>query len=168
MENMQVVNVYNLVNSKGNWLQLELGLGDCTNNEYPKDASDNGYRWRFFGSSIPMPVRAGYWFNGFPEGVMLDWLNGNGWYPRTKVNMRTGHAKVYELPDVHDPSKGNENTYKLSDLAIEQGECALKRAIKMMSDDGYKLSAITLYRYVHPCTLPDAKNAIDKILQLDN
>lgn len=166
MENMEVLKVYNLVNSKGNELRLELGLGNCTYDEYPKDTKDNGFRWRFFGYNIPMPVRAGYWFNGFSESVMLDWLKGNGWYPRTKVNMRTGRAMVYEQPDVYEASKGNESSYELTELMIGQGERALQFAIKTLADNGDKIKAVMLYRYIHPCPLIDAKHAVDAI-QLD-
>jgi hypothetical protein len=46
-----------------------------------------------------MPVRSGYWFNGFPEKTMIDWLKGNGWYPQSCVLMPVGKAIVFDLPE---------------------------------------------------------------------
>lgn len=161
MKDMEVVKVYNLVNSKGNRLQLELGVGNLHDEEYPLDSKDNGYRWRFFGTIIPMPVRSAYWFNGFPENVMLDWLKGNGWFVQTKVNMRTGYAQVYELPKGDDNSKGNE----IPAHVIDGGEAAVKEAIKLLCDNGRPLKAVQLYRYVCKpyCSLKEAKDAVDAI-----
>jgi hypothetical protein len=48
-----------------------------------------------------MPVRSDYWFNGFPEETMLEWLKANGWYPKTCVDMYIGKAKVYALPAIN-------------------------------------------------------------------
>lgn len=99
MKKTKVIRVYNLVDSKGNKVQLELGTFDPNqNDEYPLSALDKGYRWRFIGKHIPMPVRSMCWFNGFPEPIMLDWLKGNGWFVRTRVDMCSGYAEVFELP----------------------------------------------------------------------
>ena len=99
MKKTKVIRVYNLVDSKGNRLQLELGIFDPNqNDEYPLSSLDNGYRWRFIGKHIPMPIRSMYWFNGFPEPIMISWLKGNGWFPHTRVEMCSGYAEVFELP----------------------------------------------------------------------
>ena len=157
MENMEVLKVYNLVNSKGNGLQLELGHGTCTIDEHPKEINDNGYRWRFFGCDIPMPVRAGYWFNGFTESVMLDWLKGNGWYPRTKVNMRTGHAVVFELP------KGNEEDVRILPERNEHEECVFRDTIIDLCRNGKMMRAAALYRYANGGEIREAYHAVKEI-----
>ena len=141
---------------------MELGI--ITNglrDEYPIDSNDKGYRWRFIGENIPMPVRSKYWFNGFTENIMLDWLKGNGWYPRVCVYMN-GTAQVYELPKADEPIKANEE-YKLSEAAIRCGEDALHHAVCMLCKAGLKLRAVALYRYIHPSSLVDAKYAVDDI-----
>lgn len=93
---MKIIKTYNLVNPKGNTLQLRLGHTDSPDSRNPKD---HGWRWSFIGQRIPMPIRSGEWFNGFPENTMLDWLAENDWHVRSIVNMTTGRTKVYELPD---------------------------------------------------------------------
>ena len=151
MENMETIRCYNLVNDKGNALQLELGLGNQTQNEYPYEEKDNGYRWRFWGCNIPMPVRSGYWFNGFPESIMLDWLKGNGWYVQTRVNMQNGRAKVYELP------KGNEEVRS-------QDVDAFHSVIRELIQSGKRLTAVRVYRYAHrDATLKVADKAVREI-----
>ena len=57
---------------------------------------------------------------------------------------------------------GNEEC-ELSELAIRQGEDALEVAIRNLCEEGYKLKAIALYRYVHHCTLSEGKAAVDAI-----
>lgn len=165
MRKTETIKVYNLVNANGTRLRLELGRTiDGLRDEYPIDSKDNGFRWRFVGKKIPMPVRSEYWFNGFPEEIMLNWLKENGWYPKTCVYMCNGTAHVYELP------KGNEDpapAYELSEAAIRNGKCAMEDAIKMLCSNGYVLKAVSLYRYIHPCTLIDAKHAVDAI-RFDN
>jgi hypothetical protein len=163
-ENIDIIVVYNLVNSNGTKLQLRLGRLKGYGDELLSYHCDQGFRWSFVGTKIPMPVRNGTWFNGFPENIMLDWLKGNGWAPHSRVDMGTGKATVYELPFHDEPSKRNENTteeYKLSDVAIRQGEAALTAAIRLLCNNGSVLSAVALYRYVCPCTLVEAKHAVD-------
>lgn len=156
MENMKVLKCYNLVNDKGNALQLELGIGNQSSDEYPKESSDKGYRWRFWGYIIPMPVRSGYWFNGFTESVMLEWLKGNGWYPRTCVNMRTGRALVYELPSA-EPIKGNEE-HRSWDVD------AFHNVIRELVKSGRRLTAVRVYRYAHhDATLKNSDAAVREI-----
>ena len=153
MEKVIILKVYNLLDSKGTKLQLRFGVID---NFSPSYHGERGYRWSFLGTKIPMPVRNGTWFNGFPEPIMLEWLKENGWHVQTIVDMSTGKANVFELPN------GDEG-YKLSELAIRQGEDALESAIRMLCDQGLKLKAIALYRYVHHCTLSEGKAAVDAI-----
>lgn len=157
MKDIEVLKVYNLVNSKGNRLQLELGIGEHHEDEYPIDNKDNGYRWRFWGMYIPMPVRAGYWFNGFPEAIMLDWLKGNGWYPQTRVNMRTGHAQIYELP------KGNEEDILILPERHEHEECVFCETIRDLVNKGKVMRATALYRYANGGEIRDAHKAVMEI-----
>jgi len=161
MRHIQTLRVYNFVDSKGNKLRLNLGYIDGPIDESPIDNYDKGYRWSFEGYKIPMPVRSGYWFNGFPESVMLDWLKGNGWALHTIVNMQIGTARVYELPNGDD--KANE-TYELSALGIEQGERALHEAVIRLCESGQKIQAVCLYRYVHPCKLQEANRVVTEII----
>lgn len=98
---MTVIKTYNLVDSNGKRLQLILGQTSHVSDATIIPKADKGYRWQFIGTNIPMPVRSGYWFNGFPEETMLEWLKANGWYPKTCVDMYTGKAKVYTLPTVN-------------------------------------------------------------------
>ena len=164
MRDIKVLKVYNLVNSKGTKIQLRLGILRSRVGELAISNADRGYRWSFNGNEIPMPVRSGYWFNGFEETVMLDWLKGNGWYPHTCVSMDDGKCRVYELPS--EPSKGNE-TYELPIHAIHSGERALKDAVRLLYNNGSRVEAISLYRYVHPSCLLAAHDAI-KAIVFDN
>ena len=164
-ENIDIHYVYNLVDINGNKLQLRLGRLKGYGDELRSYHCDQGFRWSFVGPKIPIPVRAYTWFNGFPENIMLDWLKGNGWALRSRVEMSTGKATVYELPKAEEPSKGNE-VYKLPMHAISSGERALRDAVQWMCNNGNKLGAICLYRYCHPCSLSDAKFRVDAI-QLD-
>lgn len=61
-----------------------------------------------------------------------------------------------------EDDKANDE-YKLSNLAVRQGEDSLETAIRILCDQGLKLKAIALYRYVHPCTLSEGKAAVDAI-----
>lgn len=166
MRNVKVAKVYNLVDSNGNKLQLELGLLKNRDGEICISNADAGWRWRFIGKKIPMPVRSRTWFNGFPEAIMFDWLKGNGWYPHTCVDMASGYAKVYELPNAEEPSKGNEDANKAYVIPIHvkvAGEIAFRDAIRDICNDGRKMTAICMYRYVHPCSLEDANLAVNAI-----
>lgn len=162
-ENINIIVVYNLVDANGTKLQLRLGRLKGYGDELLAYHTDQGFRWSFVGSKIPMPVRSETWFNGFPENIMIDWLKGNGWYPRSRVEMGTGKATIYELPKVGKPSKGNEE-YKLPDYAIHAGENALREAVKMLYNKGSRIDANSLYRYVHPSNMLDAKYAVEAIV----
>lgn len=152
MKNIKTIKVYNLVNSKGNRLALEFGvITNGLRDEHPAFHADKGYRWRFIGKHIPMPVRSMYWFNGFPEEVMLDWLKGNGWYPQTCVNMCDGYAHVYELP------KGNEEAPRSWDTD------AFHSVIRDLVKSGRRLTAVRVYRYAHDGTLKNANDAVREI-----
>ena len=106
MERILTLRCYNLVNAEGRKLLMYLGRYEsCERGDYPNGLecpNDKGFRWMFEGSEIPMPVRHGTWFNGFPEKVMLDWLKGNGWALHATVNMATGKTTVYELPKANE------------------------------------------------------------------
>lgn len=158
MREIKTLRVYNLVNAKGNKLRLNFGLINGPIDEYPIDDYDKGYRWSFEGHNIPMPVRSGYWFNGFPESVMLDWLKGNGWALHTVVNMMTGTAKVCELLFVDDaPSKGNETI----PVAVES---ALIHAVRLLWSNNLKVKAASLYRHIKGGTLYEATEAVREIV----
>lgn len=160
MQKVDIITTYNLVDPNGNVLLLYLGM--MTNGERP--GASRRPVWSFAGNRIPMPVRSHTWVDGFKEEVMLNWLKDHGWALRAIVNMSSGKATVINLP-TDEPSKGEE--YKLSDAAILNGENALKIAIKDMCNQGCILRAVYLYRLVNPCSLADAKHAVDAI-RLDN
>ena len=63
----------------------------------------------------------------------------------------------------HNHLPNGNKEYELSELAIRQGEDALEFAIRNLCEEGGKLKAIALYRYVHPCTLVEGKAAVDAI-----
>lgn len=163
MNKPKIIMVYNLVNSKGNKLQLLLGMNKELTNEYPRSTADEGYRWCFIGKHIPMPVRSMYWFNGFPEEVMLDWLKGNGWFPHTRVDMLGGYVKVYELP------KGNEcrsewpETKALEDRACES---AFLQALRLLVTHSGHRKAAYLYRLVKGGTFAGAELAVREMFDL--
>lgn len=162
MEEMKLLKVYNLVNKDGNDLQLRFGI--MKNAYLPK--GDTGYRWSFIGTKIPMPIRSGTWFNGFPEATMLDWLKGNGWALHFTVNTVTGTINMCDLPFVDEANKGNEE-YQLSAVATCQGLEVLTSVIKQLCDNSQKISAIKLYRLVYKCCLADATHAVNNIYNND-
>lgn len=153
MEKTKIIRVYNLVDSKGNKLRLDLGIISLNRSADPIYNGDTGYRWRFIGKHIPMPIRSMHWFNGFPENIMLDWLKGNGWYAHTRVEMCDGYAHVYELP------KGNENT----DDRSEEDEQVFKKTIRELANNSKRVSAVRLYRYANGGTLGEAYHAVREI-----
>ena len=109
-----------------------------------------------------MPVRSDYWFNGFKESVMLDWLKGNGWALHTSVDMTTGKAIVCELPFYDGmPYKGNE---PLCYHDIQAGENALIRAVYLLWENNCRRKAVALYRYVRECTQQEADRAVREIV----
>ena len=156
---IDTLKVYNLVNSSGEKLQLFFGR---IKDHYIDNGCgrDTGFRWSFVGTNIPMPIRNGTWFNGLPVDIMMQWLNAHGWYVRSCANMYNGKVDVYELPDGLDENE----TYELSEHAIAMGEDALRVAIHELCNNGNKLRAIKLYRYVHPSSLVDAKTAVEAII----
>lgn len=152
MKKIKTIKVYNLVDNKGNKLALELGcFNPDYNEEYPISTLDKGYRWRFIGKHIPMPVRSLYWFNGFPEETMLEWLKGNGWYPHTCVDMGSGYAKVYELP------KGNGEE-------SEDNVIAFRNTILDLARSGKSICAVRVYQYAHGGTLGESYKAVREII----
>ena len=166
MREIKLIKVYNLVNSKG--LKLQMNLGIITkglHDEYPISTADKGERWNFVGSHIPMPVRSDYWFNGFPEKIMLDWLKGNGWALHTVVNVATGRVKVCELPSHNEASKGNEKPIIPGEYPIhhEQSRAAFEEVIRELYSAGRKITAVRVYRYAHGGTLYDANEAVKAI-----
>ena len=153
--------------SNGNNLRLTLGKIEDME-AYGTD--DKGFRWRFVGPKIPMPIRSYEWFKGFPEEVMVTWVKSQGYKVVAVTNHVTGSVYVVKgneatattavNPD--DDGKGNE-PYELTEQAIRNGNETLTEAIKLLCSQGAVLKAISLYRLVHPCGLKDAKEAVDKI-----
>lgn len=170
-ENIDIIFVYNLVDSNGTKLQLRLGRLKGYSDELLSYYCDQGFRWSFVGSKIPMPVRAYTWFNGFPENIMLDWLKGNGWALRSRVDMGTGKATVYELPFMDEPRKGNEKPNEVDLFGTDEyppyGEMskpAFEQVIRELCNNGRKLTAVRLYRYAHGGRLSKANDAVNEIV----
>ncbi len=153
MEKVKTFCVYNLLNANGDKLKLSLGYV-VDERGTPNPNGNYGLRWRFSGKNIPMPVRSGYWFNGFPEAVMLDWLKGNGWYPHTKVNMNSGCAVVFELPSMN--GKGNEIPLHV--------ESALIHAVRLLWANNLRVKATSLYKHIKGGTLYQATEAVKEIV----
>ena len=83
------------------------------------------------------------------------------------------HRELKDARDVYDAFRwmmygrnhlpnGNEE-YELSELSIRRGKDALEFAIRNLCEEGFKLKAISLYRYVHPCTLVEGKASVEAI-----
>lgn len=160
-ENIDILRTYNLVNSNGNKLRLYLGRIQGSDDYF----SDRGFRWCFVGNKIPMPVRSGTWFNGFPENIMLDWLKGNGWALHTSVAMDTGVATVYELPFYDEPSKGNEKSFDPYEIPIhyEADKKTFDELMRELVHTGQRVTAVRAYRYAHGGSLRNAHNAVKEI-----
>jgi hypothetical protein len=156
----------------GNELRLTLGKIEdmVAYNRFMGSANndDKGFRWRFVGSKIPIPIRSYEWFNGFPEDTMLSWLTFQGYTVAAVTNHISGYVYVVKGNENH-VNKGNESHTKvqLTEEAIRRGEATLKAAVRLLCDQGSVLSAIALYRYVHSCSLLDSKHAVDAI-RFDN
>lgn len=154
MEKFKTIRVYNLVNSKGNQLQLVLGRTDVQRDGGPWSSADNGYRWRFIGRKIPMPVRSMYWFNGFPADTMLLWLAEHDWYVETEVDMNTGKAKAFGLPEPED---------MYSDEQFADDEQVFKNLIKDLLCAGDYGKAIQLCRYAYEIGTDGAVERVHEI-----
>lgn len=163
MGNIKVLKVYNLINSKGAKLWLRLGIMQGNMNAICV-SGDKGYRWSFEGDDIPMPVRSRTWFNGFPEGIMLDWLKANDWYIQACVDMGCGRAKVYEVPKVDKHASEMEmlGTDKFPALS-EMDKPVFERIIRNLVSDGHKAAACRVYRYAHGGTISNALKAVNFI-----
>ena len=155
MEKVITMKVYNLLDSKGNKLRLKWGHVE---DFIPSYHGERGYRWSFIGTKIPMPVRNGTWFNGFPEHTMIEWLNGNGWYVQTCVDMSSGRADVYELPNGNDDL--NVEITPERDAIDEE---VFWHTMRELSRNGKNLSAVHLYRYANGGTFYNASKAIAEI-----
>lgn len=138
MKAINIIRMYNLVNPKGNRLQLRLGILHPEDRE--KFCGDTGYRWSFLGREIPMPVRNGTWFNGFPHDTMMLWLAEHEWHVETEVDMLSGKAKVYSLPEPKDE-------YTSEQMADD--EQAFNHLIKELYESRDYKKAIQLCRYAH-------------------
>ena len=152
LKEVKIIRVYNLVNPKGKRLQLRLCILHPDDRE--KFCGDTGYRWSFLGTEIPMPVRAGTWFNGFPADTMIAWLAENGWYLATEVSMASGEVKVHGLPEP-------EEAYHDYQFANDQME--FNKLIKELYENGKRTNAIFLYRYAHEVGTQTAIKAVREI-----
>lgn len=98
---IDIMKIYNLLDPNGNKLQLFLGRKVDNGGDAVINGKDKGWRWSFYGTKIPMPIRKGEWFNGFPEETMLNWLKAHGWHVRTIVH-NDAKATVFDLPEAPD------------------------------------------------------------------
>lgn len=105
-----------------------------------KFCGDTGYRWSFLGREIPMPVRNGTWFNGFPHDTMMLWLAQHEWYVETEVDMLSGKAKVHELPE---PVEEYEERQMISD------EVVFYDLVRELLCDNDLDKALAIVRYAH-------------------
>lgn len=164
-KNIAVLRIYNLENANGNKLQLRLGRDEEVFATRCKGNPDYGFRWSFVGTKIPMPVRNGTWFNGFPEETMLNWLRENGWYLRTMVSPATCKADVYEVPNDNKQEGEAIELFDVSDIptcgGLEQG--IIEEAVRILYRCNRRLTAVKLFRDVYKCGLRDAKEAVESI-----
>lgn len=156
MTDVNVLKIYNFVDSDNNQLQLRFGVLVDRDDLPPKDM---GWRWSFVGTKIPMPVRCGTWFSGFPADIMLDWLKSQGWTACACVNLITGKVIVYES---QVKSKLCDVLSKLKPLDILE-ERALATALTLLVKNGNVTRACMLYRYIYGGSINDANKAIRTI-----
>lgn len=154
--NITTIRTYNLVDSNGNRLQLKLGRINVSR-DVRRVGPDQGFRWNFKGTKIPMPVRSETWFNGFPEETMLNWLKANGWYPRTIVYY-DNTVQVCELPKANEEKP--TSTDRSSLLPVFQD--SFEDAIRALYDVSY-VKAVNAYLYAHGGTVRRAREAVAKI-----
>lgn len=150
MENIIAIRTYNLVNAKGATLQLTLGRFENAARARIV-GPDKGFRWKLVGTAIPMPVRSETWFNGFPEPDMLIWLNGNDWYVRTSVDMLTGKAKVWDLPEPFED-------YPDYQMAFDEEE--FHKHLVDLCNNGEYSKAISLYRFCYEVSSSTARKVV--------
>ena len=150
MEKIIAIRTYNLVNAKGTSLQLVLGRFERCQRERII-GPDQGFRWKFVGKEIPMPVRSNTWFNGFPECDMIVWLNVNDWYVHTSVDMLTGKAKVWDLPEAPE---------EYADYQMDLDAEEFNKHLKELCQNGDRSKAIRLYRYCHEVGTKTATQAV--------
>ena len=149
---INIIKAYNLLNPKGKRLQLRLGILNPENRD--KFCDDTGYRWSFIGKEIPMPVRSGTWFNGFPADTMLSWLYEHEWYVETEIEMYTGKAKVYELPEAPE---------EYAPETMANDEAQFNHLIQNLCAEGKRMTAIRLYRFTYEVGSITAMKAVTEI-----
>ena len=156
---MKIIKTYNLVNTKGNRLQLMLGALDSSAGLCTQE--DTGFRWSFLGTNIPMPVRNGTWFNGFPENIMLAWLEEHGWYVETCVNCTTYRVTVYD-----HSQKGNECFSQNENEPDDLLKSALNHAMQLLIEAKCPLRAERLYKRIYGCSPLEAAKAVRDMYRL--
>lgn len=139
----ELIYTYNLVNSKGNKLQLQLA---CVPNAFGNSESF----WRFIGDNVPRPLYSNQWYSLFTddEGEMLDWCKENEWYLHSRVDMHT-----YEVIFNLIVSKGNEDCFN-----------ALIDAIQKLCRDNHRNTANMLYASYCDCSVSEARDAVRVII----
>lgn len=152
LEEIKIIRMYNLVNPKGKRLQLRLGVMQLEPQE--KYYGDTGYRWSFLGREIPMPVRNGTWFNGFPHDTMMLWLAEHEWHVETEVNMLSGKAKVYGLPEPED---------EYEELQLIADEQVFYNLVKELLCNNDLDKALAIVRYAHEISTRTAMEIIKNI-----
>lgn len=165
MENITILRIYNLEDTNKNKLQLRLGRDEEVFANRRKGNPDYGFRWSFIGTKIPMPVRKGTWFNGFPEYTMMMWLAEQGWHVRTVVDPVTCKADVYNVPDDDEEEGEAVELFDVSDIptcGIDERDI-IEEAVRVLCRCNRKLAAIKLYRILYKCGLREAKESVEEI-----
>lgn len=164
-EIVTTLRIYNLEDASKNKLKLRLGRDEEVFANRRKGNPDYGFRWSFIGTKIPMPVRKGTWFNGFPEETMVMWLAEQGWHVRTVVDPVTCKADVYEVPNDNEEDGEAIELFDVSDIptcgGLENG--IIEEAVRILYRCNRRLTAVKLFRYVYKCGLRDAKEAVESI-----
>ena len=130
---------------------------------------DKGFRWRFVGIKIPMPIRSYEWFNGFPEDIMVPWVKSQGYEVVAVTSHVTGSVYVAKgnestAVDTDDAPKGNNGPVSTGNDGIDNiNRLAFHNIIRELCDACRKVEAVRLYRYAHGGDLHNAVNAVKAI-----
>lgn len=131
---------------------------------------DKGFRWQFVGPKIPMPIRSFEWFNGFPEEVMVPWVQSQGYKLVAVTSHVTGFVHVFKgdkttAVDTDDAPKRNKVPASTGDPDIDSlYHKAFCDIIYELWTNNRKIDALRLYRYAHGGSLRDAKRNTEDIV----
>ena len=110
----------------------------------------------------PVPVKYVVDSGSRCNAVIFDSFNVASAKYQTLLNEGYPNPRLYKATEYGKDDKGNE-TYKLSELAINKGHAAVVMACALLCNSGKVIEATNLYRFVHNCCLREAKEAVDKI-----